>query len=404
MIPFAPDETPSASPWLRGATPGRGESIHTSEARLSEPIPNDQLVLIENYQRDFRQYVHHFILPLSWVVIGGSLALMLIVPLLLHYSIIKPLDALLVGVHQMDAGDLGIEVAVQSEDEIGFLTLAFNKMAAKLDELVTGLEERVAERTSELTAQNAELDAFAHTVAHDLKGPISVIIGFAGVLAEQCGSAPSPDVSEDMLKSVNYILQTSLKLNRITDELMLLTGVRKQKVTPEPLDMSSVIEEAIARLQTSIQEANAQITLVDKDNWPTALGYVPWIEEVWVNYIGNAIKYGGQPPIIEIGAERLIDQLADLPAMVCFWVRDNGPGLSAESQAGLFTPFTRLDQARAKGHGLGLSIVHRIIEKLDGKVGIESELGQGSKFFFILPAALAEERITTNGPSEAPAS
>ncbi len=73
--------------------------------------------------------------------------------------------------------------------------------------------------------------------------------------------------------------------------------------------------------------------------------------------------------------------------MVRFWVRDNGPGLTPEAQSRLFTPFTRLDQVRAQGHGLGLSIVRRIVEKLGGQVGVESQLGQGSTFFFTLPAA-----------------
>jgi two-component system sensor histidine kinase/response regulator len=73
--------------------------------------------------------------------------------------------------------------------------------------------------------------------------------------------------------------------------------------------------------------------------------------------------------------------------MVRFWVKDNGPGIPPEAQARLFTPFTRLDQARARGHGLGLSIVRRIVEKLGGQAGVESAAGQGSLFYFTLPAA-----------------
>jgi len=269
-------------------------------------------------------------------------------------------------------------------------------MVLRLGELVIGLEERVAERTSELTAQNAELDAFAHTVAHDLKGPIGVIIGFADFMVEEYEKLSRQEV----IASLHRILGTGRKLDRITDELMLLTGVRKQRVIPEPLDMGRIVEESMARLQMPIQEAHAQITLIDKAAWPTALGYAPWIEEVWVNYISNAIKYGGQPPVVELGAERLIDPSTDQPAMGCFWVGDNGPGLSRESQMALFTPFTRLEQVHAKGHGLGLSIVQRIVEKLGGEIGVESELGRGSKFFFTLPVAPNEKPIRAIGPSE----
>ena len=77
--------------------------------------------------------------------------------------------------------------------------------------------------------------------------------------------------------------------------------------------------------------------------------------------------------------------------MVRFWVRDNGPGLTQAEQRQLFTPFTRLDQTRARGHGLGLSIVRRIVEKLGGQVGVESDVGQGSIFTFRLPGVPTQD-------------
>jgi signal transduction histidine kinase len=382
---FDPDETPSANPWVRGVVPGRGECLHTSPGTLSGPLQEGQLAIVQNYHLDFRQYLHTFMLPLAWMVIGGSLMLMLVLPLLLHYALARPLYVLLDGVRQMESGNLEVELAIQNQDEIGFLTLAFNKMASRLNELVTDLEQRVAERTSELAAQNAELNAFGHTVAHDLKGPVSVIIGFAELLFKDRGGLPPEEVSE----SLHIILRTGRKLDRIIEELMLLAGVRKQKVVVEPLDMGRIVEESIARLRTLVQEENAQITSIGTASWPTALGYAPWIEEVWANYISNAIKYGGRPPVVELGAEQQIAPSTDRP-MIRFWVRDNGPGLDAEAQGRLFAPFTRLEQARIQGHGLGLSIVRRIVEKLGGEVGLESEVGRGSKFFFDLPAARDE--------------
>jgi signal transduction histidine kinase len=105
---------------------------------------------------------------------------------------------------------------------------------------------------------------------------------------------------------------------------------------------------------------------------------------VWVNYISNAVKYGGTPPAaprVELGGEVQPDGMAR------FWVRDNGSGLTQEQQTRLFTPFTQLNQVRARGHGLGLSIVRRIVEKLGGQVGVESSgvPGEGSLFYFTLP-------------------
>jgi signal transduction histidine kinase len=135
-----------------------------------------------------------------------------------------------------------------------------------------------------------------------------------------------------------------------------------------------------------IQTCRAEIVLPDASAWPEALGYAPWVEEIWVNYLSNALKYGGTPAAslrVELGATAQDD------GMVRFWVRDNGPGLSPEEQAQLFTPFTRLDRVRAKGHGLGLSIVRRIVERLGGQAGVESQgvSGRGSVFYFTLPGA-----------------
>jgi two-component system sensor histidine kinase/response regulator len=124
-------------------------------------------------------------------------------------------------------------------------------------------------------------------------------------------------------------------------------------------------------------------------DWPSVVGHAPWIEEIWVNYISNGCKYGGVPPRLELGAQVLAD------GWVQFWVHDNGNGVSPEEQPRLFTPYTRLGQmqdgsllVRARGHGLGLSIVRRIVEKLGGQVGVESENvpGCGSTFSFTLPA------------------
>jgi PAS domain S-box-containing protein len=229
-----------------------------------------------------------------------------------------------------------------------------------------------------LAAQNAELDAFAHTVAHDLKGPLAVIIGFNEMLIAS-HEVMSPQAQVDALHEMYH---AGKKLDAIIEELMLLSGVRKQAAVLEPLDMGSVVRDVLDRLQVLIEEQSAQVTLPDTTAWPVAYGYAPWIEEVWANYISNAIQYGGRPLQVQLGAT------VQPNGQARFWVQDNGPGLSAEAQSELFAPFTRLAQVRAQGHGLGLSIVRRIVEKLGGQVGVESRPGQGSAFFFTLPLAV----------------
>jgi PAS domain S-box-containing protein len=241
-------------------------------------------------------------------------------------------------------------------------------------------EEALSLSNAELQVRNEELDAFAHTVAHDLKNPAFLIIGYAEVLTRDYVTLSDGERQ----RYVKVIVQTGYRISTIIDELLLLAELRKSEVKTSPLDMVHIVADSISRLADMIKNAQAEIVWPDASMWPAALGHGPWVEEVWANYLGNALKYGGTPPAtprIELGAALQPD------GMVCYWVRDHGRGLTPEEQSSLFTPFTRLDQVRPKGHGLGLSIVRRIVEKLGGQVGLKSQVGEGSTFYFTLPAA-----------------
>ncbi len=237
-------------------------------------------------------------------------------------------------------------------------------------------EQKVAlqEANNQLQKRNKELDAFAHTVAHDLKNPLTIVVGYAEILLDDF------QIERDFrwLDPVQQIILAGRKGNNIIQELLLLAAVRKEEIELTPIEMDGIVAQALERLSHHIEDEG--VTVVQPETWPIANGYAGWVEEVWVNYISNAIKYGGRPCYVELGANVLAD------GMVRYWVRDNGPGLSAKEQAVLFREFTRLDKTRAKGHGLGLSIVRRIMEKLNGRVGVQSIRGEGSTFYFELPA------------------
>ncbi len=242
-------------------------------------------------------------------------------------------------------------------------------------------EAQLQEYADELEAHNIELDAFAHTVAHDLKNPLAALIGISQLL-EKRHTTLAP---EKLQQRLGVISQIGYKMTSIIDELLLLSSIRRvEEVATERLDMASIVREAQNRLSNLLTQHEVEIII--PSTWPAALGYAPWIEEVWVNYISNAIKYGGVPPRVELGAT------VHHEGWVRFWVCDNGNGIAPEEQAVLFTEFTRLSEVRAEGHGLGLSIVRRIAEKLGGDVGVESTVGQGSCFFFTLPSTDCEAR------------
>jgi len=225
----------------------------------------------------------------------------------------------------------------------------------------------------DLKKRNEELDAFAHTAAHDLKNPLANIIGFIEWL-DTHPELPETD-RQDYLRTIG---RNAKKMDNIIDELLLLAQVRKAEVELGPIDMARIIAEARARLTFLSTESRAVISLPER--WPSALGHAPWVEEVWVNYLSNAIKYGGQPPHVELGCDEQPDNT------LRFWVRDNGRGIPLEEQTSLFTAFGENSKVRATGHGLGLSIVRTIVEKMGGQVGIAGAPGGGSTFYFTLPA------------------
>jgi len=225
-----------------------------------------------------------------------------------------------------------------------------------------------------------ELDAFAHTVAHDLKNPLGSLYGRLELLDMMVEEADTATLHRHAAEAV----KAARRLGEIVDELLVLAGVRQQTVQPELLDTDAITTEALARVEQLLEDTAAQI--VRPESWPSAVGHAPWVTQIWANYISNAAKYGGESPRIELGGELRAES-----GRTRYWVQDSGPGLSAEAVAKLFVPFTRISSVRAKGHGLGLSIVRRIAEKLGGSVGVETAPGQGARFWFELPAVVPEK-------------
>ncbi|NJN93324.1 MAG: response regulator [Anaerolineales bacterium] len=263
---------------------------------------------------------------------------------------------------------------IQSEEVLARLKthLTLQHLQLTLTEQNARLQAEIAEREKLIE----ELNAFAHTVAHDLKNPLGVTINYAAFL-QKYSDKLSP---EELKNRLDLIVRNGQKMNNIINELLLLASIRTEEIDSQPLDMAAIVAEVQSRLDFMIEEYAAQVVTPDED-WPVAWGYGPWVEEVWTNYLSNAIKYGGQPPLVELGST------IEEGNRVRFWVRDNGRGLTRGEQSQLFIPFTRLNQANVEGHGLGLSIVQRIVEKLGGTVGVESNgvPGQGSIFSFTLP-------------------
>jgi PAS domain S-box-containing protein len=344
---------------------GEGESISGRRLALGEGLAGwvaqyGQSLIVTDIRTDPHQFKD--VDPELDAQIRSVLSL----PLRIKQQVIGVLQALDTTVERFTTADLTLLEPLAA-------TAAMAVENARLYEQAQEDMIKLRQLNTQLQSRNEELDAFAHTVAHQLKNSSSLITTFGNILKT------GVELPESMQLYLDSIIQSGHKMNNVITELQLLAGIRIGQVELNPLNMVEIVAEARQRLMYAIEERQAQI--VAPDRWPTAWGYGPWVEEVWVNYIGNAVKYGGEPPLVELGATIQADQF------ICFWVRDNGPGIPPEQQAQIFKPFIRHDQIKIEGHGLGLAIVRHIVEKLGGQVGIESDgiSERGSVFTFTLP-------------------
>ena len=244
------------------------------------------------------------------------------------------------------------------------------------------LVARVAERTRELEAANSELrsvnrelEAFAHAVAHDLRTPLHVMIGFAELLA---GGTPGPltPLQKGYLQDIH---SSGNRLMHLTKHLLDLAMLGRDRLAREILNVSEMVAEAVAELRLS--NADRQVT-VSVGALPEASADRTLMRQVFSNLLSNAFKFTGKvtDPRIEVEGWRE-------GAFAVYSVRDNGAGFDMRQAHSLFAPFRRLHSAdQFAGTGVGLSLVRRIVERHGGQVAAEGAVGQGACFRISLPA------------------
>ncbi|MCC5841056.1 MAG: hybrid sensor histidine kinase/response regulator [Opitutales bacterium] len=254
-------------------------------------------------------------------------------------------------------------------------TLSRIRVHLEIRRLQASLREEIAAKDEAIR----DLDGYAHTVAHDLKNPLSGIIGLTQTLLQEGETIDD----EERREWYGMIFESANRLNRIVQDLLLFASVRHESVEVEPVNMSETADAMRFRLEHLIRTSDATVK-IDR-SMPPALAQAGWVEEIWANLISNAIKYGGRPPVVEVGAEG-----PDPAGRVTYWVADNGPGIPEENRKLIFDAFTRLERQRAEGTGLGLNIVLRILRKLDGSINVTDHPGGGACFRFQLPFAEIE--------------
>jgi signal transduction histidine kinase len=238
------------------------------------------------------------------------------------------------------------------------------------------LERSVRERTTELEQANKELEAFAHSVAHDLRNPLNAIIGFSSLLAD-----PRSSLSENRSRHFAANIRTAgVHMGVLIDDLLRLSQISRCAMQRSDVDLSAMACEILEKLRTDAPERQVAVEIEPGIH---ADGDEGLLHIALDNLLGNAWKYTGRcaDARIKFGTE------AAEPGRV-FAVRDNGAGFNMAQAQQLFEPFHRLHtEADFPGTGIGLSIVHRIIQRHGGRIGVDATVGQGACFQFTLGPA-----------------
>ncbi|HEY3367569.1 MAG TPA: ATP-binding protein [Symbiobacteriaceae bacterium] len=244
---------------------------------------------------------------------------------------------------------------------------------AEVQRLNAGLEQRVAERTTELTAANQELEAFAYSVSHDLRGPLRTVNGFSLAILEDYGDRLDAD-GQDYLKR---IIAGTERMSSLIDSMLRLSRVSRSELVPSRVDLTAMARDVFADLERQQPERCVRLEVEDG---LAASADERLLRIAMENLLGNAWKFTARSPdpLVAVGAIRSGEATA-------FFVRDNGAGFNMAYAGKLFSPFQRLHtNGEFEGNGIGLAIVHRIITRHGGRIWAESTVGSGATFLFTL--------------------
>ncbi|HEY9288460.1 MAG TPA: ATP-binding protein [Candidatus Dormibacteraeota bacterium] len=239
------------------------------------------------------------------------------------------------------------------------------------------LEDKVKEvtqRTREVEAANRELEAFSYTISHDLRAPLRAVNGFASILLEEYAEA-MPEEARGYLKRVK---DNGAQMGRLVDDLLAFSRMGRQALRKQPVTTRAVVDRALAQLAPALEGRTVEVVIGGLPDCEADPGL---LEQVFVNLLSNAIKYSQKKPNarVEVGS------LTDADDAVTYFVRDNGAGFDMAYADKLFGVFQRLHRSQDyEGTGVGLAIVHRIIERHGGRIWAKAKVDEGATFFFTL--------------------
>jgi signal transduction histidine kinase len=358
-----------------------GDEVISSHAL----IPTlDWAVIVEQPVEEAYEPLYASMLRTSSLLLVG-LGVALLASLFVARRVAGPLEVLRSGAERIGGGDLDFRLNIKTGDEIEILADEFNAMAAHLNEAYTGLERKVAERTRELTLANEKLEEasklksqFLANVNHELRTPVSAIIGYARLLRRETEGQIAPLQRENLQDLLNNAERLLAQIDSVLDFATIEAG--KMEVRVEPVRVDEVIEGAASTIGPILNDGHVRFIRQIAPDIPVINTDREKLRQIVLNLLDNAVKFTERGEI-KITASQ---QNGSLKLVVS----DTGIGIEKGDMTRIFEEFHRGDWSSARkyrGTGLGLAIVKKFVQLLGGEIAVESEAGKGSTFTVTLP-------------------
>jgi signal transduction histidine kinase len=275
--------------------------------------------------------------------------------------------------HQQIAQEVAAQLAIAIQQ---------SSLREQLQAYTTELEKRVAQRTAALEETNAELESFSYSVSHDLRAPLRTMQGFTQALLEDYGDQLD-SIGQDYAR---YIAESAVQMDTLISDLLAYSRLSRTEIQIQPVDLSSVMSDALSQMTAELQERKAEIIVADP--LPQVMAHRRTLIQVVMNLLSNAIKF------VELDVQPQVRVwVEDRQDCIRLWIVDNGLGIAVEHQERIFRVFERLHGIETyPGTGIGLAIVRKGVERMGGRVGLESQIGQGSRFWLELPKVTSQQQ------------
>jgi len=276
---------------------------------------------------------------------------------------------------RLSDGDFRARLTETGSDELGRLASKLNETGSKLELTFRQLEQE----HKELERLERVRKDFVINVSHELRTPLASIQGYAETLLE--GAIHDPQVN---LKFAQIILQNAQRLGRLTADLLTLSRIELQQKTFQfaPYSINTLLTQHVEALRPLAEQKHIQLSLEPAPAETEVFCDEEAMHQILTNLVDNALKYTPEGGSVRVEARLITGDRVEVS------VRDSGIGLPAEELPRLFERFYRVDKARSRelgGTGLGLAIVKHLVRAQGGEVGVESEAGVGSRFYFTVP-------------------